>query len=110
MEDIYIREGATYEETFTDSDITADTLTLTVSNEDGDILLTATESYVVQDDQAVATISEVVDLPIGNYFYMYTIVYEDGFILKLPDPQDCDGGDCTLPGFIVCDANDEGDS
>lgn len=110
MNDIYIREGATYEETFADSDLTADTLTLTISNQVGDILLTETESYAVVHDQAVATISIPINLAIGNYEYMYTIVYEDGFELKLPDPQDCAGGDCGLPAFIVCDANDIGGS
>lgn len=106
MKDYYIREGATFEETFTDSDITASTLTLTVSDSDGNVAMTETENYTIQDDEAVATISAIINLPIGGYFYMYTITYDDGFILKLPDPEGCDDGSCDLPGFIVCDAND----
>lgn len=110
MNDYYIREAATFEETFTDSDITADTLTLTISDEDGNIVLSVTENYAVQDEQAVATISTDIELPIGEYKYMYTITYEDDFILKLPDPESCDDGSCELPNFIVCDANDVGGS
>jgi hypothetical protein len=110
MNDVYIREGATFEETLTDTDITADTLTLTVSDQDGTAVLVVTENYEVQDGQAVVTISEIIDLEIGDYNYMYTITYEDGFILKLPDPQDCYSGDCGLPAFMVCDANDIGSS
>lgn len=106
MKDYYIREGATFEETFTDTDVTADTLTLTVSDADGNIVLTETENYDVQDDKAIATISTVIDLPIGAYSYMYTIAYEDGFILKLPNPDSCEDGSCDLPSFTVCDAND----
>lgn len=106
MKDYYIREGATFEETFTDTDTTADTLTLTVSNDDGGVILTETVNYAVQDEKAIATISTDIDLPIGTYSYMYTITYEDGFILKLPDPESCNDNSCDLPGFIVCDAND----
>lgn len=110
MEDIYIREGATFEESFTDSDITADTLSLTISSEDGVVLFEKPVSYNAVEDEAIATMSFDVELPIGIYQYMWTITYADGFILKLPDPEGCTGGDCSLPAFVVCDANDVGSS
>jgi len=107
MKDVYIREGATFEETLTDTDITAQTATITISEADGTILISETANFSVVDDEAVATVTVDTDgLAIGNYEYMYTVVYEHGFILKLPDTSKCGTSPCPLPKFIVCDAND----
>lgn len=106
MKDSYVREGATFEETFTDTDVTASTLTLTISNTGGTILFEKTENYVVEGEEAIATISFEVDLPVETYQYMYTITYDDGFVVKLPDPEGCEDESCDLPLFVVCNAND----
>lgn len=109
MKDVYILEGATFERTFSDTDTTADTLEITISDTTG-IVLSHSESYSVVDNEAVATLSFNVNLPIGKYQYMYTITYTDGYVLKLPEPDGCKEGDCSLPAFIVCDANDVSES
>ena len=109
MDDIRIRQGATLERTFTDTDITAQTLTLTISK-DGAAVDTVTSNYSQIDGRAIATVSTVVDYPLGDYDYMYTIVYGDGFILKVPEPNDCGDEPCALPVLTVCEANDEVES
>lgn len=109
MNDIRIRQGATLERTFTDTDVTAQTLTLTISNNSG-IVESITANYSVVGSKAVATVSLQADYPIGEYEYMYTIVYADGFILKIPEPSDCGDEPCALPKLTVCETNDEVES
>lgn len=109
MKPIYIREGETYEATFTDTDLSAQTVSMTITNQDKSVRVVGTANYATQvirkKDMAVATIS-ITDpsLVEGDYQYMYTIVYE-GKVVKLPDASGCKSG-CPLPSFIVCEAND----
>lgn len=106
MDNETIRQGETFEVTITDTDLTADTVTLTISNED--ITVSESAGYSTIDDKRVATITlNSPSLIVGEYKYMYTIEYTTGFIQKLPDiEQNCDDGSCELPKFIVCEAND----
>lgn len=106
IKDVRIRQGATFERTFTDTDMTADTLTVTMSNDSG-VVASDTASYVTVDDERVATVSVVADMPLGEYEYMYTITYTDGFVIKLPDSQGYSDGSCDLPILTICEANDE---
>ena len=110
MKDIKIRQGASFERTFTDPDLTADTLTITITDEDGNLVASAPSNYSVVDNKAVATVSLDADFPLGDYRYMYTIVYQDGFKVKLPDPSKCKDKPCELPLFTVCTANDTEES
>lgn len=105
MTDEYIREGETFEVTLTDTDVTADTVTITITNDIGHITQ-ETASYSLVDDVPTATI-QVTDptLVEGEYEYMYTVTYTDGVVRKFPDISECDG-DCNLPKFVVCEAND----
>lgn len=99
-----IRQGATFEITFTDSDTSANTVTMTVSDDSG-IVAQSTVNYSTVNNKRVATILlDTSSLAVKEYQYMYTIVY-DNKTVKLPDPDQCDG-ECTLPKFIVCAAND----
>lgn len=105
MKDEYIRQGETFEITLTDSDMTADTAMLTISNETG-VVIQQPATYATVEGKRVATIK--INSPllvVGEYDYMYTITYTDGTVTKLPDISECDG-ECPLPKFIVCTAND----
>lgn len=105
MNDIKIRQGATLERTFTDKNLDAQTLTITISNDTG-IILTEIATYQTVDAKRVATLLvDTTTLAVAEYEYMYTIVYDDK-TLKLPDPSDCEDGNCTLPKLIICEAND----
>lgn len=107
MKDEYIREGETFEVTLTDTDMDAQTATITVSDEDGAIIKQETSSYSTVDGKRVATLSFEADFPIGVYFYMYTVNYTAPRNRKFPNTDKCkDDGECELPKFIVCDAND----
>lgn len=106
MRDEYIREGATFQITIKDTDITAATATMTISNSNDEILEQPTATFSLIDGKAISTITlNTENLAIGEYDYMYTITYNDGYIMKLPDISGCNGG-CKLPKFIVCNAND----
>lgn len=101
-----IRQGETFEVTFTDSDSSAQEVIMTISNDNG-IVAQKSSSYSLVDNVPTATITlNDPALVVGDYKYMYTINYSDGFVDKIPDPIDCDDEDCSLPDFIVCEAND----
>jgi hypothetical protein len=106
MKDEKIRRGATFEVTLTDSDLTAETATITVSNDTG-IIEQDTKSYTLVDGVPTVTLTiQTADMEVGEYEYMYTVVYPDGIIEKLPDIDSCDEAPYVLPKFIVCEAND----
>lgn len=112
MEDERFREGETIEFTLTDTDETAETAMLTIS-QDGAIVKQAEGTFAVVDTVNMVTVRVANnDLAIGDYDYMFTIEYSDGFIAKIPNSDDCDGEeDCALPVLTICDANDiEGSS
>src|SRR5690606_14906140 len=101
IKDIRIRQGATFQETFRDTDMSAQTLTVTITDTDGAVVGTDTANYVDVDGVMVATVNIDADFPVGNYEYMYTIVYSD-YTLKLPTPDgNCGEDNCELPAFIV---------
>lgn len=110
MNDERIRQGATFEITLTDTDITAETAKMTVSDADG-IVAEVTESFATVDDKHAVTLKlDTTDIPLSSeeveYEYMYTITYSDGTVVKLPDADGCEDETCELPKFIVCEAND----
>ena len=106
MNDEKIRQGATFEVTLKDTDITAETATITVSN-GGAILKSDTANYVETDGVMYATLRlDTTSIPLGTHEYMYTITYADDVVVKLPDASSCDEDECDLPAFIVCEAND----
>lgn len=100
-EDMSVRWGETLPLTLTD-DEGADTATITIS-QDNDLVLTKTASFV--DGVADLTLTaEQMEINTGIYSYMYTVVYDDGAILKYPDVNECT--ECELPTIEVCEAND----
>lgn len=109
MKDETIRQGESFEVTITDQDTTAESAKITITNSDVSVSISETANFNQQtvDGQlvAIATISFIPELVIGDYKYMYTITYSDGKISKLPDVSRC-SGDCELPKFSVCEAND----
>lgn len=106
MEDERIRQGATFEVTLRDTDLTALTATITVSD-DASIVASDTASYVKTDGVMYAVLRlDTETIPVGDYNYMYTITYEDNVVVKLPRADGCSDGECQLPAFIVCTAND----
>ena len=106
MNDERIRQGATFEVTLKDTDLTAQTATVTMSDDSG-IVASDTASYVENDGVKYATLQvDTLPMPVAEYEYMYTIVYEGGIVVKLPDATNCEDGNCDLPKFIVCEAND----
>lgn len=106
MNDERIRRGATFEVTLKDTDLTAETATITISDENG-IAATYTATYLETDGVMYATLRvDTEPLTVGDYEYMYTIVYEDSVVVKLPDTANCEDGSCDLPKFTVCEAND----
>ena len=106
MNDERVRQGATFEVTFTDSDTSVETLTITVSDDQG-IVGIQTVPYIIVDSKPTATIKlDTSPIAVGEYKHMYTIVYEDS-VVKLPNTDDCDDEEpCELPAFVVCEAND----
>lgn len=97
-----VRWGATLPLTVTNDEEGADTATITIS-QDGNLILTKTESFVGLEVDLTLTAEEM-EIPVGTYSYMYTIVYDDGTVEKYPDLDSCT--DCELPTLEVCEAND----
>lgn len=105
MKNYKIRQGATIEFTLTDDDITAQDAVLTISK-DNAVALTASANYTTVNSKRVVTLRAENDLALGDYKYMFTVNYSDGFIAKFPDVDNCKK-DCDLPTLTVCVANDE---
>lgn len=106
MEDERIRQGATFEVTLKDTDLTALTAAITVSNDEG-IIAFDTASYEEIEGIMYAPLRlDTSTIPVGDYNYMYTITYQDNLVVKLPKADGCSNGECELPAFIVCIAND----
>lgn len=113
MNDETIWQGATYESTITDTELTAETARLTLKN-------TETGDIIPVDDVGFTTITvKGVELraatfyvnntdTVGEYSILYTVEYSDGTTAKFPAPSgDCEGGDCDLPTLTICEASDE---
>ena len=106
METERIRQGATFEVTLKDTDLTALTATITVSDDTG-IIASDTANYEEIEGAMFAVLRlDTENIPVGDYSYMYTITYEDNVVVKLPRADGCSDGECELPAFIVCLAND----
>jgi len=102
-----IRQGETFYEPIKYFDTAAESAVITVSDDDGNVVLTTGTSFTVEDDWAVGEFkSNDTDIPVGEYHWMITITTPDAGI-KLPKISDCEDG-CELPLFIVCEANDIG--
>lgn len=101
--DIKIRQGETLQIPVVSDDTSAASVQLQVA-QNGTVYINEIETFTVNDDgKAEATIrTDDTSLPTGDYEYMLTVIYQDGSIDKLPDPDECDG-DCRLPKFIVCE-------
>lgn len=104
MAEITIRQGETLEITITADDDTADTVQLLVQDPaDDSIIINETESFTTVDGVTSAVIrTDDTNHTAGDYQYMLTITYTDGFIEKLPDAN-CDE-ECTLPTLRICEA------
>lgn len=109
MNDETIWQGATYESTITDTELTADTVQLTLKNIDtGDVIPVDPVSFETVDGLRVATIYVNDTDVVGDYSMLYTVNYEDGTVAKFPAPTgDCEGDDCDLPTLTICEAIDE---
>lgn len=95
-----IRQGETLEIEIIADDDSADTVNLLVADSDGNTVIDETENFSTNNGITSATIrTDDTDHEVGEYEYMLTIVYEDGFIEKLPD-ADCE--DCDLPILNIC--------
>lgn len=105
MRDEYVRDGETFEVTLTDTDLEASTAVMTVSDDTGIIIHQETGTYATVDGKRVATIAFEADFPVDTYYYMYTVNYTLPRNRKFPNTDECKG-ECELPKFIVCDAND----
>lgn len=98
---IQIRRGETLELTVTADDSTAETVNLLARASDDTIVINETATFT----DSVATIrTSDTDLDVGDYDYMLTVTYADGYIEMLPDAADCDDEDCTLPVLTICEA------
>lgn len=60
-------------------------------------------SIATIDTETAVIYEESIELPIGEYYYQYTAVFDDGSIEKYPEVKSCSS---TLPAFIVSDALD----
>lgn len=104
MDTITIRQGETLELEITADDNSADTVQLTVADQDGNVIISEIESFMTIGNKRIAVIrTDNTSHPVGEYKYMLTIVYADGFIEKLPDNSSCDD-DCELPEFVICES------
>lgn len=101
MEDISIRRGETLELPIEADDESAVTVQFVATDEDGAVWIDETEPFV--DGEANIRTEETY-IPLGVYDYTLTVVYSDGIIDILPDPDECDE-ECELPKFIVCKSN-----
>lgn len=106
IDNINIRYGASLKLTATlDSDMVGLTsLTFFISIE-GDVLPILSIPAVINGNEAIVYEQEL-KLPLGEYKYQYTAVYNDGFIEKYPSPDECCGGDCELPTLTVLESLD----
>lgn len=96
--DITIRQGETLQIPIEADDLSAISVQFQVAL-DGVIYIDVTENFV--EGKATIFTNDTL-LAIGEYEYMLTITYADGVIDKLPDPEECQTGDCELPKLIVC--------
>lgn len=108
MDTLSVRREASLPLTITSDDLTANTVTLTVKASVDDIspLFTKTVSF---NDSGVADLTLTptdTDVPVGEYIYMLTVVYDDASVDKFPDTSNCEDDECTFPEFIVCGALD----
>ena len=99
MEKIIVRQGETFRRTATTTDVDVDSLTLTVWDEDNNILLEVTGEFI---ELSTVLDAGIIDIEIGEYNYGYTIEYSDGSVDIQPDASGCDG-DCEFPVFEVCE-------
>lgn len=99
---MYVRQGETFQLPIENDDLSATTVQFVAWNDDGRII-DEIENFIITGDKTVATISKVVNDPLGTYNYLIIVTYSDGNIDKLPDPDECDG-DCELPELIICEA------
>lgn len=116
MNDETIWQGSTYESTITDTELTADTVQLTLKNTETDYIIPVDlvdfETQEVKGvDVRIATIYVNDTDVVGDYSILYTVNYTDGTTAKFPAPKDeCEGEDCDLPTLTICEAIDEGSS
>lgn len=102
MKDLTVRWGATLNITIENDEDTADTATLTVSQDDT-VVITKTASFV--DGSAdVSLDADETEITPGEYEYMIKVEYTDGTVEKYPTYDNCT--DCELPKIQVCDTND----
>lgn len=95
MSKISVRQGETFQLPVTVDDETAVSVNLKVWGDT--TIIDETESFV----NGEATIDAgVINQPVGEYNWLVTTTYSDGFIEILPD-NDC--SDCEAPIFEICE-------
>jgi hypothetical protein len=106
MTDLSIRQGETLEFNVQNDDLSAETIVLTVRNDDEGIVIQETATFSTVDGKRVAVITtNDTVIPLGDYEYMFKVTYSDGSIDKMPD-TDCDAEDCSFPTITICEALD----
>lgn len=96
--DITLRQGETLQIPIEADDTSAVSVQFQVAK-DGTVYIDETVDFT--DGKATVSTNDTM-LALGEYEYMLTVTYSDGVIDILPDPEDCDTGDCELPKLIVC--------
>lgn len=103
--DITIRQGETLQIPITINDTSATTVRFVVADSTGSLIIDATENFIVEGEKAIATVStNDTDVATGDYTYQLIVTYSDGIVDILPDPDDCQDGDCELPKLIICES------
>lgn len=97
MNNISIRQGETFEVGIRADDSSAVSVRFQVAKDD---VIHIDETATFLEKKASIRTNET-DLPLGEYEYMITVVYSDGFIEMLPDPEKCAQGIEELPKFTV---------
>lgn len=112
MQDETIWQGATYESTIKDTDLTAETAVLTLKEvTTGEIMpvdpVTLEEQEINGKTYMVGTFYVDMDI-VGEFTELYTVTYSNGTTGKFPEPKgNCEDGECDLPTITVCEASDE---
>lgn len=106
-DNITIRQGETLELYVQIDDPQAHLVKLLVAKPDLPPIITEIAYFTTLNGVRSAMItSDNTDHPIGDYEYMFVIIYTDDVVEKLPDSDCCDD-ECDLPTFTICKTIDE---
>lgn len=116
MENLSVSWGETLPFVVQIDDTAAETATITISDTDGNIMLSKSGNFVVDDDTNLTDISlnaDETEMPLGEYNYQLRIDYTGGRVDKFPDADYCDGcdessDDFSFPKIIILPSLDGG--